>query len=378
MIYLDNAATTKPCRAAKDAVLKGLEQFGNPSSLHGLGLEAELLISGARETIASTLKCLPEELTFTSCATESSNTAILGAFKSQGKRRHRVVTTTVEHPATARPVDELERLGCEVIRVSPREDGTFDPQDFIDAVNDDTLLVTMMLVNNETGAILPVEEVFSAVKKRSPQTLTHCDAVQGYMKLPFTVKSLGADLISLSAHKIYGPKGVGALYIRKGLHIPPLLLGGGQEKAQRSGTESVPLIAGFGAAAGELSLTQSQDLKRAGELEAYLKEKCLENGSIAWNLPQGVRKSPWVNSIAVEGLRSEVLLHFLEREGIYVSSGSACSKGKKSGVLEQFGVSPKAADTTLRISFSRETSEQDIDALMEAIRKAQGSLARIR
>ena len=248
LIYLDNAATTKPCDAAVQGVLKGLEVFGNPSSLHRCGVDAELLVSDARHAVAESLGCLEEEIYFTSGATESSNTAIFGAFKSQGKRRHRVVTTTVEHPATARPVDELERLGCEVVRISPDENGVISAESIIDAVNEDTFLVSMMLVNNETGAILPVGKAFAAIHRRFPKVITHCDCVQGYMKLPVRVKTLSADLISLSAHKIHGPKGTGALYVRKGLHLPALVMGGGQEKDLRSGTESVPLICGFGAA----------------------------------------------------------------------------------------------------------------------------------
>lgn len=376
MIYLDNAATTKPCEAAKAAVLQGLEVFGNPSSLHRCGLDAELLVTDAREAVAKSLGCLSEEIFFTSGATESSNTAIFGAFKSQGKRKHRVVTTTVEHPATARPFDELERLGCEVVRISPDENGVFSAEAIADAVNEDTFLVSMMLVNNETGAVLPVSKAFSAIHRRFPKVITHCDCVQGYMKLPIKAKTLGADLISLSAHKICGPKGVGALYVRKGLHIPALLLGGGQEKNMRSGTESVPLICGFGAAVKQYSGNIEERLKKARRLEALLFELCEKNGEISVNY-RG-EKSPYVNSISVKGLRSEVLLHYLEKRGIFVSSGSACSKGKKSGVLAEFRISVQAMDTTLRISFSPDTTEDDLYGLMEGIAAAQSELARLK
>jgi cysteine desulfurase len=376
LIYLDNAATTKPCEAAKAGVMKGLEVFGNPSSLHRCGLDAELLVTDARTAIAESLGCLAEEIFFTSGATESSNTAIFGAYKSQGKRKHRVVTTTIEHPATARPIDELERLGCEVIRISPDENGVISAEAVADAVNEDTFFVSMMLVNNETGAVLPVSKAFNAIHRRFPKVITHCDCVQGYMKLPIKTKTLGADLISLSAHKICGPKGVGALYIRKGLHIPALLMGGGQEKNMRSGTESVPLICGFGEAVKHYSKNIAERLENSKKLESLLFELCEKNGGIGINF-RG-EKSPYVTSITVDGLKSEVLLHYLEKRGIFVSSGSACSKGKKSGVLAEFRIPVQAMDTTLRISFSPDTTEEDLQGLMEGISAAQSELARLK
>lgn len=376
MIYLDNAATTKPCEAAVKGVVRGLETFGNPSSLHGCGLAAELLISEARGVIADSLGCLTEEIYFTSGATESSNTAIFGAFKSQGKRKHRVVTTTIEHPATARPMDELERLGCEVVRISPDEKGVISAEAIADAVNEDTFLVSVMLVNNETGALLPVGKAFAAIHRRFPKVITHCDCVQGYMKLPVKAKTLGADMISLSAHKVCGPKGVGALYMRKGLHIPALLLGGGQEKNMRSGTESVPLICGFGEAVKAFSGDIEARLERAKELEALLIRLCVENGGIRINY-RG-EKSPYVTSIAVNGLKSEVLLHYLEKRDIFVSSGSACSKGKKSGVLAEFRIPVRDMDTTLRISFGADTDEGSLYGFMEGISAAQQELARLK
>ena len=375
VIYLDNAATTKPCKEAAEAVMKGLECFGNPSSLHSLGLEAETLVSEQRQVIADAIGCLPKEIYFTSGATESSNTAIFGAFAAHGKRKHRVVTTTVEHPSVTNPINKLEQLGCEVIRLSPDENGQITPSAVLEAVNDDTFLVSMMLVNNETGAVFDVGSAFSAVKKKYPQVLTHCDCVQGFMKLPFTVKKLNADMISLSGHKIYAPKGIGALYVSAKVHIHAFLLGGGQEKGFRSGTESVPLICGFGAAVKALSGKVEENLENARAVQGYLVKKCGENGGIAVNFSGG---SPYITSISVEGLKSEVLLHFLEKKDIFVSSGSACSKGKKSSVIKEFRVPEKLSDSVLRISFSTDTTTQDIDALMSAITEAQGSLARIR
>ena len=376
MIYLDNAATTKPCKAAADAVMKGLECFGNPSSLHSLGLEAETLMNGQREIIAAAVGAQAKEIFFTSGATESSNTAIFGAYAAQGKRKHRIVTTSVEHPSVANPINKLEQLGCEVVRLSPDENGQISPKAVLNAVNGDTLLVSMMLVNNEVGAVFDVGGAFALIKKKYPQVVTHCDCVQGFMKIPFTVKKLGADLISLSGHKIYAPKGVGALYVRSGVHIPPFMLGGGQEKGFRSGTESVPLICGFGEAVKKYSKDISKRLEKARALETKLLELCEKNGGIKLNFTG--TKSPYVTSISVDGLKSEVLLHYLEKKDIFVSSGSACSKGKKSGVLAEFGISPADMDTTLRVSIGADTSEDDLIAFEAAICEAQQELARLK
>ena len=374
LIYLDNAATTAPCREAIDAVNKGLEVFGNPSSLHRLGLDAELLVTTARETIAESIGAENSEIYFTSGATESSNTAIFGSFRAHGKRKNKLIISSVEHPATANPALQLEEQGCEVVRISPRDDGRFYAEDFINAADENTFLISVMYVNNETGYILPVQEIFTGVKRKYPQILTHCDCVQGYMKLPVKVKKLGADMMSLSGHKIHAPKGIGALYLKKGVHLPSLIFGGGQESGFRSGTESVPLIAGFGAAVEKLSSTVNSRYKKVSALRDYLIKRCDEESIIVNSKPDA---SPYVVSIAVENLRSEVLLHYLEKKEIYVSSGSACSKGKKSSVLGEFGHSA-VSDVTLRISFSSESSEADIDSLISEINNARSELAKLK
>lgn len=374
MIYFDNAATTKPCAEAVAAVNDALERFANPSSLHKLGLEAELIVTDARETVAEALGAKAEEIYFTSGATESSNTAIFGAFRAHGKRKNRLVITSVEHPATAAPAQLLEELGCEVIRVSPREDGRFYAEDIAAAVDDNTFMLSMMLVNNETGYILPVQETFSLVKRKHPYVLLHCDCVQGFMKIPFKVKKLGADMISLSGHKIHAPKGIGALYLRKGVHIPPLLYGGGQEKGFRSGTESVPLIAGFGAAVKKLSPTVKERLDYVGGLRDRLARKCSENGFSVNSLPDA---SPYVVSISVKGLRSEVLLHYLEKRDICVSSGSACSKGKKSSVLGEFGLDA-VSDSTVRVSFCADNTADEVDELIKQLTNAENDLCKVK
>ncbi|MBQ8960150.1 MAG: cysteine desulfurase [Ruminococcus sp.] len=374
-VYLDNAATTKPCAEAVAAAVAAMtENFGNPSSLHRAGLEAQLAVDSARKIIAGTLGALPENIIFTSGATESNNLALRGATAAYGKKRRKIVASSVEHASVEETLAALEASGFTVERISPREDGKFYSADFLSACGEDTVLLTMMLVNNETGHILPVKETFTAVKKRFPHIITHTDCVQGYMKLPIKAKSLCADLISLSAHKIHGVKGVGALYIAKGVRVLPIVTGGKQEKGIRSGTESVPLIAAFGAAAEKLSPTISERWERVTGLRAHLLEELAKIPGVSVNSPE--EGSPYVVNISAAGKRSEIMLHFLESKGIYVSSGSACSKGQQSGVLGQFGVTGKLADSALRISMTAETTEEELDrfcqALAEGTEKVRG------
>ena len=367
MIYLDNAATTKPCDEAKAAVMKGLEVFGNPSSLHRAGLDAELLVSDAREIIADALGVTPDEVYFTSGATESNNTAIFGAYKAHGKRKKRVVISSVEHPAVKNPAQELEDMGCEVIRISPDENGEINARDIFAAVNEDTFLVSCMLVNNENGYILPVEKAFSMIKKKYPQVLTHCDCVQGFMKIPVKAKKLNADMISLSGHKIYAPKGIGALYVKKGLRLPPLTFGGGQERGMRPGTEAVPNIAAF-AKACEIRMAHfDEDYAHVQELADYLKQQ------VSAELPDaqfnGEGDIPHVVNLSMPGCKSEVMLHVLEGDEVYISSGSACSKGKQSGVLKALGLPKTRTDSALRVSFAPFNTREDVDAFVAAVKK---------
>jgi cysteine desulfurase len=371
MIYFDNAATTKPSQAAVNAAVSAMENFGNPSSLHGIGLTASQIVSASRKQIAASLGVSEGEIFFTSGATEADNTAIFGAANTLGKRKKRIVTTSVEHPAVAEPCRFLENMGFEIVRVKPREDG-FYAEDIISAINDNTCLVSSMLCNNETGAIIPVGQAFRRIKKLYPQILTHCDMVQGYMKLNLKAKNLFADMISVSGHKVHAPKGIGALYVKKGVHISPLVYGGGQERGFRSGTESVPLIAAFAAAVGELSEKTDENFSHVKSLSDKLKAEIAAAEGMHFN--SFADASPYVNSISVDNLRSEVLLHFLESKEIYVSSGSACSKGKKSSVLTEFHIPDKLADSTLRISFCADNTEQEIDELMAALKTAQTQL----
>lgn len=368
MIYFDNAATTAPCAAAVKAAERMFENYGNPSSLHRLGLTASQAVSSARKIVARSIAADEGEIFFTSGATESNNTAIFGAAKSIGRHKKKVVVSAVEHPSAAKCCDLLADNGFEVLRIPPTEDMA---RQFISAVDNDTCLCVCMLCNNETGAFLPVSDIFRAVKKKYPRVHTHCDAVQAYLKIPLRADKLCADTIALSGHKVHALKGIGVLYAKKGVHIPPLLYGGGQEKGVRSGTESVPLIAAMGAAVEQLCTDIDDRFRRVGGLSEHLRSRCLAEG-ITLNSPDGA--SPYINSIALAGYRSEVLLHFLESRDIFVSSGSACSKGKKSGVLAQFSVPDTLADSTLRISFCADNTIAETDELIDALKAAKREL----
>lgn len=372
MIYLDNAATTKPCPEAVQAATEAMtENFGNPSSLHRAGLNAQLAMDRARKIIADSLGAAPETVYFTSGATESNNLALRGAAAAYGKKRRKIVASAVEHPSVDETLTDLEGRGFTVVRVSPREDGSFYAEDLVNACDEDTVLLTMMYVNNETGHILPVKEVFTAVKRRFKDIITHTDCVQAYMKLPLRANALGADLISLSGHKIHAVKGVGALYVKKGVRLLPTVTGGKQEKGVRSGTESVPLICAFGAAVEKLAPTISSRLEAVSGLKKRLTELVSDIEGVEVNSPGD--GSPYVVNIS-QGKRSEIMLHYLESREIYVSSGSACSKGQQSGVLGQFGITGKRADSALRISMTAETTEAELEAFAEALREGIASV----
>ena len=371
--YLDNAATTKPCAEAAEAVVRCMtEQYGNPSSLHRKGLEAQHVMEHARQQIAAALGCKAQELLFTSGATESTNLALRGAAAAHGRKRKKIITSAVEHASVRQTLAQLEQQGFTVVAVAPDADGRYHAEDFLREVDGNTCLVSMMLVNNENGYRMPVEETFRGVKRKDPEILTHCDAVQGFLKVPFRTRSLNADLISLSGHKVHALKGAGALYLRQGVRIRPILFGGHQEKSLRPGTESVPLIAAFGAAAEKLSRTVQERYEKAAQLRASLiaQLRTME-GVLIRDIPDA---SPYVLSISMPGYRSEIILHYLEQREIYISSGSACSKGASSGVLEAFGAKPADVDTALRISFCAENTEDDIAALVQGLKDARQGL----
>lgn len=375
-IYLDNCATTKVCPEAAEAVMKAMvEDYGNPSSLHRMGLRAERILTGTRKAAAALLGCDYGCIYLTGGATDSNNIAIQGAVRARARMGKTIVTTTVEHPSVGETVSMLEKSGYTVKRVAPRANGQFDPEDFLEAVDADTVLLTFMMVNNELGTILPYEKVVPALKKRFPDLLIHIDGVQGFTKLPFHPERLGVDLFSFSGHKLYAPKGIGGLYIRKGLRILPVEYGGGQEKAIRPGTEAVPAIAGLGAALTMIKAHQSEIMRNYRERQNQVRSLVKEIPGVVINSPEN--GCPHIINLSVPGIPSEVMLHALEEKSVYVSSGSACSKGALSGVLKAFHLPDERIRSALRVSFSRETTGEEIEAFAQALKEVTDRLGAV-
>ncbi len=373
-VYLDNSATTKPCLKAVQNINHALnDEWANPSSLYNIGFNAQVLVDDARKTAAGFLHCREDEIYFTSGGTEGNNTSILGAAYSRCKRGKRIVTTAIEHPSVLETLKRLENDGFEVIYIKPQKSGAIAADDLKKYINRDTILVSIMLVNNETGAIQPVKEAAQIIKSSGAPALLHCDGVQAFGKMPVNLNSLGVDLFTASGHKIHGPKGVGILYIKKGVTIKPLITGGGQEKNMRSGTESVPLISGFKGAVDDLG-DVNKNLENTSKLWQYTKDILLETGLVSINSSDDVL--PYILNISVTGYRSETLLHFLESRGVYVSSGSACAKGAGSYVLGEMGLSKNRTDSALRISFSRFNTTADAEKLKDALVAATQKLRR--
>ena len=374
MIYLDNSATTKPCESAISALNRALtEVWGNPSSLYGLGLEAENRIIDARLKIAEAINAREDEIFFTGSGTEANNLSIIGAANLMKRRGNRIVTTSVEHPSVLNTCKYLELQGFEITYIKPENDGNLSAEKVLSAVDGKTVLVSVMSVNNETGCIFPVAEIFEGLKEMKSIAVKHTDCVQAFGKMPIDIEKLGADLLTASGHKIHGPKGIGFLYKKKNLQLKPIIHGGGQEKGLRSGTESVPLIAALGGAISELSVNLT--LTKVKELHSYAYNKLSAVDGVLINSPQS-DSLPYIINISVKGIRSETLLHFLEAKDIYVSSGSACSKGKGSHVLTEMGLSADRTDSAIRISFSKFNTASDIDALCNALIEAQNTLRR--
>lgn len=368
-VYLDNSATTAPCPEAVEAVnFMMTENFGNPSSLHGAGISAMREIISARESIAKALSCEKDEIFFTSGATEANNLAIFGAAYANRRRGNRIVTTAIEHESVMQSIDRLEEEGFEVIRLMPDGHGFISEKELEEAINDKTILVSMMYINNEVGSILPVEKIKKTVTRKNAPALIHIDCVQAFGKIPVRPKKLGADLASVTAHKIHGPKGSGALYIRKGVNISPRTFGGEQEKRIRPGTEASPLIAGFGAAVNALP-----DLKKQSEyisgLNTYARERLGEIDGLIFNSADNA--SPFILNIYIPSfMRSQTVIQELSAKyGIYVSSGSACAKGKRSHVLTAMHLPDERIDKSIRISFCRSNTKEDIDILADALKE---------
>ncbi len=374
--YLDNSATTKVCpQAAEKAAFMMTECFGNPSSLHSLGFAAERELTAARANVATLLKADPACVTFTSGGTEANNLAILGAARAKQRRGNHVVTTAIEHPSVLEAFARLEADGFEVTRVAPQKDGTIDPRDLLTACRPDTILVSAMAVNNETGAIFSWDAVAPAVRRKSPLATLHCDAVQAAGKCALSLDKMGVDLCSVSGHKLHAPKGVGALFVKKGTRlIPPAALGGGQEKGVRSGTENMPAIAAFGEAVKALP-TPAEQTKHYEALRAFLLSELADLDDVVVHTPRNAVS--YITHLSLLGRKSETLVHALAEQEVFVSGGSACAKGKKSHVLQAMGLPAAEIDSSLRLSFSHETTEDELRAFCNALRTARDTLAHV-
>ena len=370
--YLDNSATTAVSPSAAEKAFKVMtEIYGKPSSLHTKGIEAEKELEQARKALAERLGAQHEEIFFTSGGTEANNLAVFGAAEAKKRSGKRIVVSSAEHSSVLEAAKHLEQNGWDVVYIPPCADGTISPGDVAEQVDKNTTLVSVMYVNNETGAINPVDEIFELARLKNPDIICHTDAVQAFGKLEIKAKKLGADLISVSGHKVFAPKGVGAIYIKRGVRLVSRQFGGEQEKKVRPGTEPLPLIAAFGEACAEFDIKENYRLVK--ELNNYAVERLSEIDGVLFNSPENAL--PYVLNITAGRVRSETMLHFLEEREVYVSSGSACAKGKPSHVLSAMGIDKKRADSALRISFSKHNTKEDIDALCEGIREGLEVLA---
>ncbi len=366
MIYLDNSATTKPCAEAITAVTEAMtESWGNPSALYNFGLETNRALQLARRQVAAALGAEPDRIFFTSGGTEADNWAIFGTVKRFGRRGKHIVTTAIEHHAILNCMKQLEAQGYEVTYLEPDNLGNITLDQLKAAIRKDTILVSVMMVNNETGAVMPISQMAKLTHRCNPDTVFHTDAVQGFLKLPFQAKTLGADLITISSHKIHGPKGAGALYIAPRLKsFPALLLGGGQESALRSGTEAMPAILGFAAACKAVNATAAVDNAREKELLEHLISELCKLDGVKIN---GAHNAPHILNLSIPGVPTQNSINLLQDRGICVSAGSACAKGHRSHTLTAMKLPPEVMDSSFRVSLSRETTKEEIYAFIEGI-----------
>ncbi len=371
--YLDNSATTRVCEAAAKAAYEAMTSiYGNPSSTHTKGREAKKLLDSSRAQAAAAIGCKPAELVFTSCGSESDNWALLSGAEAMHRKGKHIISSLVEHDAIRKTLDELEKQGYEITRLAPDNTGAISVESVKNALRDDTILVSLMLVNNETGAVTDIRGIADMLKKSGSQALLHTDAVQGFMKVPFSAKTLGADMISVSGHKIHAPKGIGALYVRDGLRLKPFIAGGAQENGRRAGTEAMPQIAAFAAACAEASKNMDAGISRM----AAQKVEIIDRLSAGIPGLKYVRTAaPHILSISLPGWRSEVLMNYLEAREVYVSKSSACKKGGRSHVLEAIGMKSAVIDGAIRIGLSRFTTDDDIDALCAGLIDARNTLS---
>ena len=367
MIYLDNSATTKPCKEAVEAMTAALtENWANPSALYGFGIDAARQLKTARAKVAAALGAEPERVFFTSGGTEADNWALFGSAKRFGKKNKHIITTAIEHHAILNYVKELESQGFEVTYLQPNELGQVTLESLRSALRKDTFLVSIMMVNNETGAVMPISQMAKLTHRMCPDAIFHTDAVQGFMKVPFQAKTLGADLISVSSHKIHGPKGAGALYISPKLKsFPALLVGGGQESGYRSGTEATPAIVGFAAACEACSDSFKEDISREMELIGYLCQRLQGLDGVVIN---GIHEAPHILNISVPGVPTQNSINILQDAGICVSAGSACAKGHRSHTLTAMGLSPAVMDGSFRVSICKDTTKEELDKLVDVLK----------
>ncbi len=373
-IYLDNSATTplEPCVAQFLQQLYA-QEYGNPSSLHSRGFSASLVLEKARQQLAGVLACRTDEIFFTGGGTEANNLALLGLAAANARKKGSLVASAGEHASVLQPLRHLAEQGWQLTLIPLLPDGSPDTAGLVAAVQPDTLLVSAGLVNSETGALLDVASLSRGVKAANPATLLHCDAVQGFARLELCPARAGVDLLTLSGHKIGAPKGVGALYKRKGLRILPLLQGGGQEGGLRPGTENPPAIGALGLAAEQMFARRAQQLENWRTLNEYFFTKIKQISNSCRNSPFG--HAPYIMNISLVGLRSETVIHFLADKGIYISGGSACSRGARSAVLQSMGLPLKQIDSALRISMGVSTTAQQLDELVLALEQARQQLA---
>ncbi|MBR6171704.1 MAG: cysteine desulfurase [Eubacterium sp.] len=366
--YFDNSATTRvyPEVAGKMAEIM-VSDYGNPSSMHAVGLRAEHLIKDATAQIAGSLHALPEEIIFTSGGTESNNMAIIGTALAKRRQGMHIISTNIEHPSVSEPLAFLEKEGFTVTRLPVNEKGIVTAEQVAEAIREDTILVSVMMVNNEIGSVFPVSEIEKAVHGKNPKIYFHTDAVQGYEKLRINLKEVKADLLSVSGHKLHGPKGIGFLYVRKGTLLRPIIYGGGQQKGMRSGTENVASIAGLGMA---VKRAEEEFEERTAHL-VYLRDRLIRGMTALPGVTDHSMGAPHIVSLSFTGVRSEVMLHSLEAEGIYVSAGSACSTNKKreSSVLTAIGLTQEERESTLRFSLCGENTEEEADYAIETVNR---------
>ena len=367
MIYLDNSATTKPCKEALEAMTLAMtENWGNPSALYGFGIDTARSLRDARHKVAAALGAEADRVFFTSGGTEADNWAIFSTAKRFGKKNKHIITTAIEHHAILHCMKELEAQGFEVTYLQPDETGTVTLAALREALRSDTILVSIMMVNNEVGSVMPIAQMAKLTKRICPNAIFHTDAVQGFLKIPFAAKTLGADLISISSHKVHGPKGCGALYISPKLKsFPALLHGGGQEGNFRSGTEGTPAIFSFAAACEAGAATLKADIAHEKELLNSLVEKISGLEGIVVN---GCHEAPHILSLSIPGVPTQNTINILQDHGICVSAGSACAKGHRSHVLETMGLKPEVMDGSFRVSLCRNTTQEELDTLVDVIR----------